>query len=131
VNAQQQRTAKDKEVERQKEQEQEEKEKVEAEEKSRTSSNASSHKDEPVVVNGSVETTTAESANDEKEVRMVCAIKILIDCSCINHLQATSNFSTLQNGKWPVDEDKPIASNPPPPKKKKLFLLLSVSIIIN
>ena len=74
VNAQQQRTAKDKEerekeTARQKEQEQEEKEKQEAEEKSRTSSNASSHKDEPVIVNGSVETTTAESANDEKEVR--------------------------------------------------------------
>ena len=74
VTAQQQRTAKDKEERekeeaRQKEQEQEEKEKQEAEEKSRTSSNASSQKDEPVIVNGSVENTTAESANDEKEVR--------------------------------------------------------------
>ena len=81
VSAQQQRAAKDKEerekeAARQKEQEQqqeEEKEKAEAE-KSRTSSNASSQKDEPVVVNGSVESTTAESANDEKEVRTVCQL---------------------------------------------------------
>lgn len=84
MNAQQQRTAKDKEVESQKEQEQ-----VEAEEKSRTSSNASSHKDEPVVVNGSVETTTAESANDEKEVRTVCAIKVTqsVEVSSPGHSQ--------------------------------------------